>query len=327
MKVALIGCGFMGRMHANVYGVLDDAELVGVVDHRPEKLEEFSQQFGVEAFESLERLFSAKDVDAVDICLPTFKHKDATVKAAQSGKHVFCEKPMALTVEDADAMIQAIESAGVRLMIGHCIRFWPEYALLKEISDSGRLGKLKSINLTRFGEYPSWSSDNWLGDESKSGGGALDMHIHDTDYALYLLGQPDEVYSRGTIDERGVSQIFTTMTFSDAVAHLEGGWNLPHKTPFKMAFRAIFERGAAIMDDGPMTIYSEGEPEQPEFARMEAAGGGNISDLGGYYHELAYFVDCVTNNKPFKITTPETSRQSLALTLQEIAQVKEAHSK
>lgn len=325
MKVAIIGCGFMGRMHANVYGVLDCAQLVGVVDHRPDKLAQFSEQFGVDSYETTDALFAVKEIDAVDICLPTFKHKDATVQAAQAGKHVFCEKPMALNLEDADAMIAATEEGGVRLMIGHCIRFWPEYALLKKILDSGRLGKLKSINLTRFGEYPSWSSDNWLGDESKSGGGALDMHIHDTDYALYLLGTPDEVFARGTVDDRGVSQIFTTMTFGSAVAHLEGGWNLPSKTPFKMAFRAIFEKGAAIMDDCPMTIYSEGDPEEPQFAKMEAAGGGNISDLGGYYHELAYFVDCVVHSKPFEITTPQTSRESLAMTLAEIAQVKEAH--
>ena len=100
---------------------------------------------------------------------------------------------------------------------------------------------------------------------------------------------------------------------------------MPNKTPFKMAFRAIFEKGAAIMDDCPMTIYTAGEPEEPQFARMEVAGGGNISDLGGYYHELAYFVDCVSNNKPFEITTPHTSRESLAMTLAEIQQVKEAH--
>lgn len=310
-------------MHANVYGVLDGADLVAVVDHRPDKLATFSGEFGVEAFATLDNLFAANEVDAVDVCLPTHLHRDATLKAAAAGKHVFCEKPMALNLQDADAMIEGCDNVGVRLMIGHCIRFWPEYDLLKKINDDGRLGKLRSINLTRFGEYPSWSSDDWLGNEAKSGGGALDMHIHDTDYVLYLLGEPDEVYARGTVDARGVSQIFTTMTFGDTVAHLEGGWNLPHKTPFKMAFRAIFEDGAAIMDGGPMTIFTNAEPLTPEFSKMQATGGGNISDLGGYYHELAYFVDCVENDKPFEITTPQSSRTSLAVTLDEIRQVKE----
>ena len=323
MRVALIGCGFMGRMHANVYGALTTAELAAVVDHRPDKLAAFSEEFGVSAYSSMGELFASEEIDAVDICLPTFLHKDATIEAARAGKHVLCEKPMALNLEDADAMIAECESNGVRLMIAHCIRFWPEYALLKEIVDNRRLGELKSINLTRYGEYPHWSSENWLGDASKSGGGALDMHIHDTDYAHYLLGTPDEVYARGTLDEKGVSQIFTTMTFGSKVAHLEGGWNLPAKTPFKMTFRAIFDNGAVIMDGGPMTIYDGGEPQVPEFSKMEAAGGGNISDMGGYYHEIAYFVDCIMNDRPFEVTTPQTSRESLATTLDEIRQVRE----
>lgn len=319
LKTAIVGCGFMGRMHANVYRALPDADLVAVVDHRPERYEEF----GVDGYATLQELFDHCDVDAVDICLPTHLHKDATLAATHAGKHVFCEKPMALDLAQADEMINACESAGVRLMIGHCIRFWPEYAYLKDLVERSVFGNLRSINLTRYGEYPHWSSENWLGDESKSGGGALDMHIHDTDFALYLLGKPDSVYSRGTVDGRGVSQIFTTMTFGDAVAHLEGGWNLPVHTPFKMAFRAIFDRGAAIMDGCPLTIYSEGDPVVPTFAKMEAAGGGNISDLGGYYHELAQFVDCVLGDKPFTITTPQTSRDSLEMTLEEIRQVKE----
>jgi predicted dehydrogenase len=323
LKIAIVGCGFMGRMHANVYGALSTAELAAVLDHRPKNLEEFSTKFGVLAYSSMAELFAAEQIDAVDICLPTFLHKDATIVAARAGKHVLCEKPMALTVEDADEMIAACQQNNVRLMIAHCIRFWPEYALLKQIVDDKRLGELKSINLTRYGEYPHWSSDNWLGDASKSGGGALDMHIHDTDYVRYLLGDPCQIHSRGTVDEKGVSQIFTTMTFGSKVAHLEGGWNLPAKTPFKMTFRAIFEKGAVIMEDGPMTIYDGGEPQIPTFDKREAAGGGNISDMGGYYHEIAYFVDCVTNDKPFEVTTPKSSRESLETTLEEIRQVRE----
>ena len=313
----------MGRMHANVYAALNTADLAAVVDQRPEKLASFSEQFGVPAFSTMAELFASDSVDAVDICLPTFLHKDATIEAARAGKHVLCEKPMALSLEDADEMIAACEESQVRLMIAHCIRFWPEYALLKQIVDDKRLGELKSINLTRYGEYPHWSSDNWLGDASKSGGGALDMHIHDTDYVHYLIGEPCHLYSRGTVDEKGVSQIFTTMTFGRKVAHLEGGWNLPAKTPFKMTFRAIFDKGAVIMENGPMTIYDGAEPQVPAFDKMEAAGGGNISDMGGYYHEIAYFVDCITNNKPFEITTPQSSRESLETTLEEIRQVRE----
>lgn len=324
-RIAIVGCGFMGRMHANVYGLLDNAELVAFVDRKTERRQEFSSTFGVPSYETLHQLLeNHPDLDAVDICLPTYEHKDAVVAVAAAKKHVFCEKPMALDLGEADAMIEACKNAGVRLMIGHCIRFWPEYKLLKQMVEDKRYGKLLSINLTRYGEFPTWSSDNWLADESKAGGGVLDMHIHDTDYIHFLLGDPKSISSWGTVDTRGASQVFTTMEYpGGVVAHLEGGWNLPTQTPFKMAFRAIFENGAAIMDGGPLTIYENGkDPVVPEFPKMQAAGGGNISDLGGYYHELKYFVDGLESGKPFEITTPDSSRQSLATTLEEIRQLK-----
>src|SRR5690349_11097635 len=198
VKVAIVGCGFMGRMHANVYSLLNNAQLVALVDRKAEKRETYSKDFGVPAYETLHELFEKHpDLDVVDVCLPTYEHKDAVMAAASAKKHVFCEKPMALTVGDADAMIHACSQAPVRLMIGHCIRFWPEYVLLKKLVEDKSLGELRSINLTRFGEFPSWSTDNWLADESKSGGGVLDMHIHDTDFIHYLLGNPLSVHSWG----------------------------------------------------------------------------------------------------------------------------------
>lgn len=323
LNTVVVGCGFMGRMHANVYSTLERASLVGVVDRRLEKAEALGSKMGCRAYGSFEEALADPNVHAVDICLPTDLHREATEQAAGAGKHVFCEKPMALNAADAKAMIAACESTGVRLMIGHCIRFWPEYERLKNLVDGGELGRLLSLNLTRYGEFPSWSQDNWLADETRAGGGALDMHIHDSDFALHLLGEPAESISRGTVDGRGVSHIFTTMSYPGTVIHTEGGWNLAAGTPFKMAFRAVFERGTAIMDGCPLTIYREGrDPDVPEFPKMQAQGGGNISDMGGYYHELRYFVDCVLDGRPLDRCTPESALRSLEFTLAEIAQVK-----
>lgn len=313
----------MGRMHANVYSLLENAKLVAVLDSKPEKAEKFVADFGVTAMSDYDEFLKSNDLDIVDICLPTYLHREYTVKALEAGKHVLCEKPMALTVEDADAMAAAAKANDRQLMIGHCIRFWPEYALLKKYNDDGRFGKLVSLNLTRYGEFPHWSSDNWLADETLAGGGVLDMHIHDTDFVLYLLGEPTSMSSWGSVDERGASHAFTTMVYPGCIAHLEGGWNLPTNAPFKMAFRAIFERGAMIMDAGPLTIYEPGaEPRVPEFPRLEAQGGGNISDLGGYYHEIKYFVDSVEKGTPVRTVTPESSRLSVEYTLNEIRQIK-----
>jgi predicted dehydrogenase len=313
----------MGKMHGNVYKLLPNAELVACCDATPSRGEAYGKEFGIPTYADLEEMLSKHDIDIVDICLPTFLHKDFTVRAAKAGKHVFCEKPMAMSLDEADAMTAACKTAGVTLMLGHCIRFWPEYALLKQIVDDKRYGKLISLNLTRLGEFPFWSADNWLADETKSGGGVLDMHIHDTDFALYLLGWPEKIYSTGNVDSRGPSYAFTTLQYPGAVVHLEGGWNLPSQTPFRMTFRAVFENGAAFMDGGPMTLYSNGkEPEVPEFETIAAEGGGNISSLGGYFLELKYFVEKVSAGQAVEIVTPESSRESLKLVLEEIKQIK-----
>lgn len=315
----------MGRMHGNVYSLLDNAELVAVCDHREEKLAIYGEEFQVPQFSTLDAMIQEANLDVVDICLPTHLHRDFTIMSAEAGKHVICEKPIALSLREADDMIAACDKAGVELMIGHCIRFWPEYAFLKEMVESGEYGELLSLNLTRYGEFPTWSSANWLADENLSGGGVMDMHIHDTDFALYLLGEPKELIAYGNIDEKGPGHAFTTLNYGHTIVHLEGGWNLPTQTPFKMSFRAIFERAAAIMDGGPLTIYRPGhEPWQPEFQQMEAASGGNISDLGGYFHELKYFMDCIAEGRKPTVVTPESSRESLKTVLEEIRQIKAA---
>lgn len=325
LKAGIVGCGFMGRMHANVYRALPDVELVAAVDYKSDRGRKYAEEFGLSLYDSVQEMVKGEGLDIVDVCVPTHMHRDYTIQAAEMGCHVFCEKPMALSLEDADAMIAACEKAGVKLMIGHCIRFWPEYVILKELVDSKQLGELTSINLTRYGGFPAWASDGWNLDEEKCGGGVLDMHIHDTDYILHLLGEPEKMISHGTMDDRGAGHVFTTMTYRDGktIAHLEGGWNLPPNAPFKMAFRAIFEHGAAIWDAGPMMVYENGmDPVQPNIPKMKAEGGGNLDDLGGYYHELRYFTDKIMLGQPLVTVTPQTSRQSLDYCLQEIEQIK-----
>lgn len=323
LRVAILGAGFMGKMHANVYKTIPGAELVAIFDKSDSRAQEFGSQHGLKPYTDFDEMLQTEELDVIDICLPTHLHKEFGVKAALAGKHLMCEKPMAMSLQEADEMIAAVDKTGVHFMIGHCIRFWPEYALLKEIVVDKRLGKLISLNLTRLGQFPSWSADNWLADESLSGGGVLDMHIHDTDYALYLLGWPKSMVSYGNIDATGPAYAFTTLSYGDTIVHLEGGWNLPKGTPFRMTFRAVFENGAVFWENGPLTIYENGkEPVSPTFEKMEGEGGGNISDLGGYYHELAYFIDKVSKKLPVEIVTPGSSRESLKLVLAEIDQIK-----
>jgi predicted dehydrogenase len=323
VKVGLVGCGFMGAMHANVYSVLEGASLVGVWDVKPERAAEFVGKWGGTAYESYGAMLSDPSVDAVDVCLPTDAHAEFSIAACRAGKHVMCEKPMALSLADADAMCAAAREAGVKMMVGHCIRFWPEYEELKRIVDSGSLGRMLSLNLTRYGAFPAYTVDKWAADVSKAGGG-MDMHIHDTDFALYLLGEPKAMHSFGSRDERGVGHFFSVMDYGSAVVHLEGGWNFPQGAPFRMEFRTVFEKGAAIYRDGELWVYEEGSSRKFEAPKMKASGaGGNLSSLGGYYNELAYFVECVASDRAPTVVTPESSRESLRWVLEEVRQIEE----
>ncbi len=318
-RVALVGAGFMGRMHGEVYGALQGVDLVHVVDKDPAAAASVATAHRATTSTSLPDL---SDIDVVDICLPTDLHADFTVQALEAGKHVICEKPMAISLAQADRMIAAAEASGTRLMIAHCIRFWPEYAELQRLVNSGSLGKLLSLSLTRYTAFPAWASDGWTSDENRAGGAALDLHIHDTDYALHLMGRkPDRMVSFGNRDSRGLSHVTTTMTYGDTVIHTEGSWNLPQGSPFKMAFRATFEEGIALMDGAPLTIYTPDGVTVPEMPKMAAgATGGNISDLGGYFYELEYFYKCLASGEPLTRITPESSRKSLEVALQEIEQ-------
>src|SRR5579884_441379 len=133
LRVGLAGCGFMGRMHAAVYAALAGAKLAACTDAEPSQNgRALAQKFEIPYYASFEEMLDKEQIDFVDICLPTFLHKEYTVAAAARRKHVFCEKPMAMTLKEADEMIEACSVAGVRLMIAHCIRFWPEYRILRE---------------------------------------------------------------------------------------------------------------------------------------------------------------------------------------------------
>lgn len=324
----------MGGMHAQIYKRLPEAEIVAVVDSDTETALAKLKDLSMDAvhFETLAEALKAVEADFVDICLPTFLHVAAAREAIASGKDVFCEKPLATDTAEAEMLISEAEAAGTTFMVGHCIRFWPEYVALRRLIESGDAGRLLSLTLQRRGARPGYSVDNWLQDSSRSGGAALDLHIHDTDYVLYLLGLPSAVSSTGSSDSGGLSHIFTRYHYDGGPEVLaEGGWNYPANWGFLMAFQAIFENGTMEYDSNasPTTriLIGEGEPTEATLEKADAGdselGEGNVSDLGGYYFELNYFVDCLENG-----TKPETStgRDALASLKTTFAEIKSAES-
>jgi predicted dehydrogenase len=329
LNIVIIGFGFMGEMHAQAYAGLPRAQVVAIVDALPEiaRAKVSRLQIGaIPVFADLESALAAVSVDIIDICLPTDHHAAAAVQALRAGKHVFCEKPLALSIEQTREIRHAHEQAGTFFQVGHCIRFWPEYQAFEKFLRERSAGRLLSLTLQRRSARPGYSAANWLNDPGRSLGAAVDLHIHDTDFVLSLLGTPPAVFSRGTRDQGGWSHIFTHYLYDDVVVQAEGGWNYPGQWGFQMAFQAVFERGTVEYDSGANpTIRLVREGGKPEALPYVPAGGqasgttGNLSSLGGYINELAAFIDCVATGRAPTIATLDQSAESLRVVLAEIA--------
>lgn len=327
-SILLVGLGFMGTMHAQIYAQLKTTRLVGVVDLDTQKASAALESLGmpVPVYPSLTEALLAVDATVVDICLPTDLHAEFALEVIRAGKHVFCEKPFALTVADAKKVHHAAVRRKVAVQVGQCIRFWPEYMALERFLKSGKAGRLLSLSLQRRAGRPTYSSGDWLNDDRRSGGAALDLHIHDTDFIHHLLGKPAAVTSVGTKDSTGWSHIFTTYHFKAIAVTAEGGWNYPVNWGFQMAFQAVFENGAVEYDSCTSPTLTatidKGQKKPLPFktpgAGESKTGAGNLSSLGGYFNELATFIDCLEKDQHPTIATASQATRSLATTLIEI---------
>lgn len=332
IKVALLGAGFMGSMHSTCYENLPNAQVVAVADIQKDKAKELAKKHGAKAFSNANSVFSRMDdVDLVDICLPTYMHAKYTVRAAKEGINILCEKPMSHKLRDAKRMVDAVNEAGVKFMVAHVIRFWPEYQLLKRYIDEKILGELKALSLTRVSPMPTWTWDNWILKEELSGGALADLHVHDADAVRYFCGEPTGVDSAGVYhDERGWDYVSTNYHYPDKSVKAEGGWNLPSGYALVMGYRAVFEKGALEFDtrlNPALTQFNEdGGLSYPEAPKVEVAAtgatGGNISDLGGYFLELQYVVDTLEKGGDLDILRPEDSMNTVDVLNQEMRSAK-----
>lgn len=322
----ICGLGFMGRQY---YFHLDrhrHARVRAVCDRDPQRLAgDWSNGVGnllvgrgqrvnlsaVKAFSSWEPLIEAPEIQAVAITLPTPMHAEIAVRALEAGKHVLCEKPMALTLEDCDRMIAAAKRTGQTLMIAQCIRFWPQYEEIKRHVDRGRLGLIRFASLRRLASPPAYSQGGWLLDGSQSGGALFDLHVHDVDFAHHLLGVPDRVSACGGRGPSGaIDHVLATYNYRDGrYAILEGGWMFTPPYPFEMAITVVGDEGTLdwSLRRGPDVDFHRG-------ARVEKIA---VSDETGWTRELDYFIDCLRHQKPVERCTPESSRTSIALALAE----------
>ncbi|MDH7601351.1 MAG: Gfo/Idh/MocA family oxidoreductase [Armatimonadota bacterium] len=193
VRVGLIGCGGMGMNLARHCHSLEDSKITAVHDRDEKALTRAAAEFGAQAYSSYKKLI-ASDVDAVIVATPNDSHAPITIAAANAGKHVFCEKPMALRVSDCRAMIDAAEKAGVKLMVGHVLRLIPVFWKTKQIIDSGILGKPFAIAVTRLGGPDSLAA-GWRAAKKHAGGYLYEINVHELDYMRFVMGEPETVFA------------------------------------------------------------------------------------------------------------------------------------
>ncbi len=320
LKVGIVGFGFMGRMHFRCWSRREDCQVTAVCDMDPAVRNDPQGCLGniegaaghvdlsrIRFFADLDEMLRTADLDAVSLTVPTYLHADCAIRLLARGIHVLCEKPMAVSVADCDRMIEAAERSGRRLQIGHCVRFWPEYAQAREFVADGRYGDVVAATFQRLGSAPTWGQGNWFLDETRSGGMALDLHIHDTDFIQHCLGVPRAVSSRGVKKNGRLLHIVTEYLYDDGkVVTAEGGWAMMPSFGFEMSFNLALER-ATVTYDLTRTPTFRVCPADGDACHPEVAPGD------GYARQIAHFADALSGRPVANIITLEQSRASVRI--------------
>ena len=324
IKVGLIGCGFMGGMHSACYAALAGlgVKVTAVADVRRDYAEKLAGD--AEIYATGMELIEKADVDVVDICLPTHLHAAHAVAAMKAGKNVFVEKPIAFKDEDMELILATEKETGAKVQVGQVIRQWTEYVWLKKAVDAGTFGKIQHAMFRRLSSRPEWAWEGWLHQVDKSGGVAVDMHVHDVDFVRYILGEPDVVKAHAHRDADGViQQINAVYGYGDKVSvAVESGWDYPADFPFTADFRVKFDKATVIGGGGVVNVYPVGGAAYQAELEEEFQGdndiGGNVSSLGGYYNELKYFVEGLQGKNDLSVATVSEAIKSVQLVKREV---------
>ncbi len=314
INVGIIGLGFMAAAHLKAYRQVPGACIAALCNPSGRHLDgDFSQvagnvgtadplkldMTGVKATRDFNELLNDPAIHAIDICSPTAAHAEQAIAALRAGKHVLCEKPLARTAAEAQRIVEAARSAKAYLMPAMCLRFWPEWAWVKEAIAQATYGKVMAARFRRVAEAPGWGQSHF-GDGKKSGGALLDLHIHDTDFVQFCFGRPKAVFSTGGTKFSGaIDHVVTQYVYESGVSiHAEGSWAMTPGFGFNMAYTVVFE-GATVDYDlargaDALKLFESGRP-----ARVL-----KLDQPDGYVGELRHFAECIAAGCPPSTVTP-----------------------
>ena len=280
---------------------------------------------GAALYRDFEALLADPRVDLVDLCVPNDSHAPMAIQALEAGKHVLVEKPIALTTADADAMVAAARAAGKLLMVGHVLPFFPEFAFALEAVQSRRYGSLRAAHLRRVISKPDWSSG--IADPGRSGGPAIDLHIHDTHFVALICGVPRAVHSRGVVENGAVVHLTTQYLYDTpnlSVSCVSGALSQAGR-PFAHGFELYFDRATLAFEfRQPGRSSSSGHAALGHLARWD--GGtpelGSGDPVDSFAQELTVAAGAVASGREATRLSGNLARQALRLCLAEIESVK-----
>ena len=302
LKVGLVGVGGISGAHIPAWEAMEETELTALCDIREEQMEPY---LGKRHYTDFDEMLEKEELDILDICLPTYLHADFTVKAMERGIHVICEKPVSLREEDAERVYSTARRMKVNFMVAQVLRFWPEYMLIKELYDTKKYGKLLSGYMSRLGNTPQWSWDNWMKDEERSGLVPFDLHIHDLDFIVYTFGVPENVKSN-RVKRPEQDCINAVYEYEDFYIETESAW-YAGAYPFSAGYRFQFEKAVVAFSEGRCTVYeTDGTVKDLTEEAKGDTGSINLPKSDAYGNEIRYFTDCVLENRfPDKVKAEE----------------------
>ncbi|HWE36940.1 MAG TPA: Gfo/Idh/MocA family oxidoreductase [Isosphaeraceae bacterium] len=337
--IGICGIGFMGMIHYLAAQALRGGGVVAVCSREPKKLAgdwtsirgnfgprgEQMDLSGVHRHADFADLLADAEVDLVDLCVPNDEHATMAIRALEAGKHVLVEKPIALEVADADAMLDAAAANGRMLLVAQVLPFLPEFAFAREAVASGKYGRLRAAHFTRVISKPDWSSG--IADADRSGGPAIDLHIHDTHFIGLLAGPPSAVHARGVVEGGAVVHLTTQYLYENsdlAISAVSGALSQAGR-PFTHGYEIYLEhatltfsfanlQGVAPAVTPVSVILPDGTVERPEL--------GPGDPIAGFTRELEAAVGGVAaGNTPAELSGL-LARQALATCKAEVEGVK-----
>ena len=316
VKVAVIGAGIWGKAHLEAYTEHPAAELAAVCDTDEGRAREAAERFAIpHRYADVSEMLAGEELDAVSVVTPDALHADVTIRCAEAGLHVLCEKPLATTIEDCEAMITAARQNDVHLMVDWHNRWNPPFYAAWEAARNGELGDVRYIYY-RLSDtiYVPTKMLPWASDSSVM----MFLGSHSIDTACWLMGANVRSVTcrrqEGVLTGMGIdtADLYVTLLDFDngAVAVIENSWILPQSAPALVDHRAeiIGSKGVVHLDpqyNGAITKYTERTPEGfPELSMPDMFGGPRVQgkQVGFASRSIDHFVECIRDGK-----TPITS--------------------